>query len=46
MLFLAEFVKGGAPGLEVLEPLIMYNAIAVTVKTDFGLLLTEEDKEQ
>ena len=23
--FLAEFVKGGAPGLEVLEPLIMYN---------------------
>ncbi len=25
-IFLAEFVKGGAPGLEVLPPLIMYNA--------------------
>lgn len=24
-IFLAEFVKGGAPGLEVLPPLIMYN---------------------
>jgi tRNA1Val (adenine37-N6)-methyltransferase len=24
-IFLAEFVKGGAPGLEVLSPLIMYN---------------------
>jgi len=25
-IFLAEFVKGGSPGLEVLPPLVMYNA--------------------
>ena len=45
--FLAEFVKGGAPGLEVLEPLIMYNADGSYSKQTLACYgLTEEEKEQ
>lgn len=45
--FLAEFVKGGSPGLQVLEPLVMYNhdgSYSKQTLASYGM--AEEEKEQ
>lgn len=45
--FLAEFVKGGSPGLQVLEPLLMYNHDGSYSKQTLACYgMAEEEKEQ
>lgn len=45
--FLAEFVKGGSPGLQVLEPLVMYNHDGSYSKQTLACYgMAEEEKEQ
>lgn len=44
--FLAEFVKGGSPGLQVLEPLVMYNHDGSYSKQTLACYgMAEEEKE-
>ena len=44
-IFLAEFVKGGSPGLEVLPPLIMYNKDGTHSKQTLSYYGTDQEEK-